>query len=309
LNEEKESHNGMWLLTILFITTIFIILSLRLWYLQVIQGENLEDIAEKNQIRIRRTTAPRGVILDSAGRILVDNRPSFDVNLIPDEIPKEKKDEVMKKISELTQIPLERVFYKIESAVKAGEKYKPLKLKADIDWDELSYIETNKLGTPLFIDVSVKRSYPFGEYFLSHILGYCREISNKEMEMEQFKEYKIGDYVGKTGIERKWENKLRGIDGEIQVEENALGKAVRTISKVEAIAGNNLILSIDTELQRIVEEAFKGKAGAVVVIDPRTGELRALFSNPPYDLLKLSRGLTNKEWDFFIKDPLKTAHK
>jgi penicillin-binding protein 2 len=302
-----ESTDGEWFnqrLTVLmvFVFIAFAILGSRLIYLQVIEGEEYRRLSEINSIRLQDIDAPRGLIYDRQNQLLVDNRPSFNLHIIlKDAKPVEQ---TLEKLSQLTNVPIENLKGQIKKNKRQGA-YVPIPLIEDMGRDLLAAVEVNKFNLPgVVVRVSPRRHYLYS-HRASHLVGYVAEISARELKSEQYSELKGGDFIGKYGIEKSKEELLRGIRGGRQVEVNATGQVVSVLNTVEAQPGNNITLTIDQHLQTTAEKSLEGKAGAVVAIDPQSGEILAMASSPTYDPNWFVVGMTPDQWNSIISDPFR----
>ncbi len=270
---------------------------IRLWHLQVTEGEQYRSLSENNRIRLKRVRATRGTILDRHGQILVDNRPSFDVALVP-----EDAHDVPKTLATLTRL-LGAEAGDFSSAVQAAANRPPFEdviLKRDIDWESIVALETHQLELPgVSVQVGPRRTYPFADA-AAHLLGYVGEVSQQELASRQG--YRMGDLIGKSGAERYWEDYLRGVDGGQQVEVDAVGRRLRVLSEVEETPGNTLVLSLDRDLQLTAERAMGDREGAVVALDPRSGDVLAMVSRPAFDPNVFARGIRAAEWRALVQD-------
>ena len=168
--------------------------------------------------------------------------------------------------------------------------------------DQVAKVEANKFYLPgVVIQIEPKRNYPYNT-MLSHVLGYVSEISTEELKTPEYKNYAMGDAIGKFGLERMYEKYLRGVDGEKRVEVDASGKEVRVLDTKEPVSGNSLYLNIDMEVQTTVEHALEGKKGGAVIADPRTGGVLALVSHPAFDPNQLTSG-SREYWKTIATDP------
>ncbi|MBI3770315.1 MAG: penicillin-binding protein 2 [Deltaproteobacteria bacterium] len=270
---------------------------IRLWHLQVTEGEQYRSLSENNRIRLKRVRATRGTVLDRHGQIMVDNRPSFDVALVP-----EDAHDVPRTLATLTRL-LGAEAGDFSSAVQAAANRPPFEeviLKRDIDWESIVALETHQLELPgVSVQVGPRRTYPFGTA-AAHLLGYVGEVSQQELTSRQG--YRMGDLIGKAGAERYWEGYLRGVDGGQQVEVDAVGRKLRVLSEVEETPGNTLILSLDRDLQLAAERAMGDREGAVVALDPRSGDVLAMVSRPAFDPNVFARGIRAAEWRALVQD-------
>jgi len=278
----------------------FAILLLRLFYLQVIEGEEFRRLSENNCIRLKSLEAQRGLICDRNKDLLVDNRPSFDLNIVlSDAKPVE---DTIQKLAHYTRIPEEDFWEKI-ARNKKHLSYKPLLLKQDIGRDALAAIEVHRFDLPgVLVDVNPRRNYIHSQS-AAHLLGYLGEINGEELRSGKYGGTRAGDYIGKFGVEKTYENFLRGKRGGQQVEVNATGQVVRVSKTVEAVPGHNILLTIDHALQQKAEELMKDSAGAVVAMDPSTGHILAIVSSPSFDQNMFISGLTPEQWDGLNSNP------
>lgn len=285
-----------------FVFIAFAILVSRLIYLQVIEGKEYRRLSEINSIRLQDIDAPRGLIYDRQNQLLVDNRPSFNLHIIlKDAKPVEQ---TLEKLSQLTGEPIENLKAQIKKNKRQGA-YVPIPLMEDMGRDLLAAVEVNKFNLPgVVVRVSPRRHY-LHTHRASHLIGYVGEISARELKSKQYAELKGGDFIGKYGIEKSKEALLRGIRGGRQVEVNATGQVVSVLNTVEAQAGKNITLTIDQRLQITAEQSLEGKAGAVVAIDPQSGEILALASSPTYDPNWFVVGMTPDQWKSIISNPMR----
>lgn len=294
----KQRLNGV----MFCVFAAFTVLMARLFYLQIIEGDEYRRLSENNCIRLQTIDAPRGLIFDRKKRLLVDNRPSFDLSLVmKDAKPVE---ETIEKLTRYTGIPKEELMEEITSN-KRHPFYKPLLLKRDIGRDALAAIKSHAYDLPgIFVDVRPVRNYIY-EQSAAHVLGYMSEISSEELKSGRYPKHRQGDFIGKFGVEKAYEDLLRGQRGGQQVEVDANGQVVRVIKTVDAVPGNNIILTIDRDLQHKAEGLLKGSAGAVVAIEPATGDVLAMASSPTFDQNEFVSGLSRQLWDQLISNPKK----
>jgi len=280
----------------------FLLLFIRLFYLQVIHGEELRRLSENNCIRLQSTDPSRGMIFDRNGMMLVDNRPAFDLNIVlKDAKPVE---ETVKKLSKYLNVSESDLMSKIEND-KTGSSYKPILLKKDIGRDALAAIEVRKFDLPgVFVDVKPRRFY-IERQTAAHLIGYLGEINTDELNSGEYLGYKVGDYIGKFGVEKIFEPFLQGKRGGRQVEVNVMGQVVRILKTVDAQPGQNIYLTIDLGLQKKAEALLEGKAGAVVAMDPQTGQILAMASAPSFDQNIFVDGMSHEQWDDLISNPLR----
>jgi penicillin-binding protein 2 len=280
--------------TMTVIVAAFVILVARLLFLQVIEGEELRRLSEINSIRLKSVEAPRGLIYDTHGRLMADNRPSYDLSVIVKDA--EPLAQTIEKLSRYSGIDEAQLLEQLEKA-KETRAYKPVLLKSDISRDALAAIEVNRWDLPgIVVDVSPRRDYIFSPSS-AHILGYMGEIGVDDLKKEIYSDCKTGDFIGKYGIERAREHWLRGKRGGQQVEVNATGQVVRVLNTVDAIPGHNIVLSIDQALQQTAEQLLVDQAGAAVAVDPSTGQILAMVSTPSFDQNAFISGMSHETWN------------
>lgn len=277
----------------------FLLLTLRLWQLQILEGDRYYTLSTNNRLRVRSIEAPRGFILDRHGEVLVENRAAFDALVTPADIP--DVEEAAKAIGQVLGMdPLEVK----EKLIQAKERpYEPVLMKKGIDEQTLVAIEERKLELPgLSVRVRPVRAYPDGGMAAS-LLGYVREVSQAQLEQEEYQDLWPGGHIGQAGIEKRYDAFIRGVDGGEQVEVDALGRVIRQVSRIEPQSGLNLFLTIDKRIQLAAEEAMKGKSGSLVAMNPRTGEVLALVSRPSYDPNLFAQPLPPEAWQLITSDP------
>ena len=287
---------------ILCVTAAFVVLFLRLFYLQVIDGEELRRLSENNCIRLQNIDPPRGLIFDRNGKLLVDNRASFDLSIIlKDAKPIE---DTINKLSRYTKTSSEEIQSKIARS-KGISNYKPVLLKQDIGRNVLAAIEVHKYDLPgVCIDVKPRRHY-INKQSAAHLIGYLSEINSGELKSGKYPDCEQGDFIGKFGAEKAYEQYLRGKRGGRQVEVNANGQVVRILNAVDTRPGFDTYVTIDQLLQKQAEKLLEGLAGAVVAMEPGTGRLLAMASSPSFDQNDFVSGMSHEQWGALISNPLK----
>jgi penicillin-binding protein 2 len=278
---------------------IFFVLLTRLWYLQIIQSDKLRELSESNRLRLVPVAASRGNILDRNGEVLVSNAPSFSVAVVPQDV--KDKNRLLETLTRHLHIERDEILERWEKG-QGQAKYFPIVLASGISRDQLEYLEENQLWLPgLDIEVKPVRQYPNG-LLAAHLLGHLGEVTDQEMTEEKFGEYNIGDYVGKSGIERNCEGDLHGVNGGRQIEVDARGRFLRTLSESRPMTGNSVVLTIDSKVQKAAEQAFGDKAGAAVVMDTRSGEILAFVSYPSFDPALFSGRMPPDKWKAYLQD-------
>ena len=269
----------------------------QLWYLQVLEGVKLQEMSDKNRIRIRPVAAPRGILFDRNGLALVDNRPAFTLSLIPREL--EDRDTVLARLSVLLKIPMRELEESLERV--PTDSFRPVRVRRGLTLEEVTKIEERKLELPgVLVEVEPQRVYPTST-FAAHLLGYVREVSDEQMKQGR---YRRGDMIGQSGLERMLDEYLRGRDGGERVEVDALGRPVQVMRREEPDPGAQVITTVDRRVQEAAERAMAGRSGAVIVLDPRNGDILAMTSSPAFALDRLTGNLDRDEWLKVVRDPL-----
>ena len=282
------------------ILAIFLILAYGLWRLQVMQSDFYASLAEKNRIRNVPILAPRGKILDRQGRTIVDNYPSFSVLLLRDSARDLYAD--ADQIAEGLHLDPKDVRDRIRH-FSSMPQYQPIYLKDDITPDELAFVESHRNELPeLDTIMAHRRLYPRGG-FMAHLIGYVGEVSEEMLNEPQFEFYNPGDVVGKSGVELEYNQILMGKNGSRQVVVNSHGKEVgKPLQEKPAEPGHQLKLTVDIDLQIAAEEAMSDRNGAIVAMDPRTGEILAMVSRPTFDPNDFAVRVSRDQWTKLIDD-------
>lgn len=294
-------YNGGFLPSLVVIV-LFSVLIIRLFGLQVVRSETYRRLSEENSIRKVPVDAPRGYILDRHGKILVCNRPSYVISIIPFELT--KMDTTIQLLGEILDMDPQEIAEKVNQ--NKFRRFEPVKIKRDIDFKTLAVIQANTLELPgVIYQVEPRREYLQGE-LASHLLGAVREISSGELESPQYRsKYRYGSLIGKWGVEKEYEDALRGRDGCEHKVVSARGRVIGPFCPPEsAAAGSDIVLTIDLALQRVAEEALSDTvSGAVVALDPRSGEVLAMVSRPTYDPNLFSTVVSESTWRSLNENP------
>jgi len=279
---------------------IFLVLAYGLWRLQVMQSDYYSLAAEKNRIRNVPVLAPRGKILDREGRTIVDNYPSFSALLLRDSSRDLVGDADL--IAQGLHLDPNEVRARIRHFASMPQ-YQPIFLKEDITPDELQFIEAHRNELPeLDTIMAHRRLYPRNG-FMAHLIGYVGEVSEDMLNQPQFELYNAGDVVGISGVERQYNTLLMGQNGSRQALVDSHGREVGRLGETEAIPGKQLRLTVDIDLQIAAEEALAGKNGAIVAMDPRTGEILAMVSGPSFDPNDFAVHVSRDQWNKLVTDP------
>src|SRR5581483_7920134 len=279
---------------------IFLVLAYGLWRLQVVQSDYYSLAAEKNRIRNVPVLAPRGKILDREGRIVVDNYPSFSALLLRDSSRDLSADSDL--IAQGLHLDPNEVRARIKRFASMPQ-YQPIFLKEDITPDELQFIEAHRNELPeLDTIMAHRRLYPRNG-FMAHLIGYVGEVTDDMLNQPQFELYDPGDVVGISGVERQYNDLLMGKNGSRQALVDSRGREVGRLGETEAVPGKPLKLTVDIDLQIAAEQALEGKNGAIVAMDPHTGEVLAMASGPTFDPNDFAVRVSRDEWSKLVTDP------
>ncbi|OPY01583.1 MAG: Stage V sporulation protein D [Syntrophorhabdus sp. PtaB.Bin184] len=298
MKDENLSSKYKWCTLVLVITMT--VLLIRLWDLQIMRGSEMRKLSEQNRIRVKKIVAPRGIIYDRTGKVLADTRPSFNIYLTPEDI--RDFSQTVDGLARLLACDREEIIEKMKAAGGMPPSF-PIKIKSDIPMDEVARVEAHRVYIPgVSIQIEPKRNYPYGAAF-AHVIGYVSEISDEELkDKKKYKDYSPGDYIGKYGLERSYENDLRGVDGEKRVEVDAIGREVRTLDVVDPIPGHSLHLNLDLDLQLTADKALETRKGAAVALNPKTGGVLVLASRPGFDPNLFASGISKQDWQKIALD-------
>ncbi len=299
-NPDREWIKQRLVMASVCILFVFALLFLRLVYLQIIKGEEYRVLSEKNAVRLKSIKSSRGLIFDRNNNLLVDNRPSFNLKIVLEDAG--VVDDTLKKLSQI--IGVEVAKFK-ENIKKAGRRafYTPVTIQSDITRDQLAVVEAHKFDLPgIHIDIEPTRYY-IHKKSAAHLLGYLGQINSKELQSGKYPHVRSGDSIGRYGIEKSFEFYLQGKRGGRQVEVDANGRVIKVLKTVEPVSGNDLLLTLDLDLQQTAEKLLQGKEGAVVAMDPNTGDVLVMASNPSFDQNDFIGGISSKKWKALIAHP------
>lgn len=270
-----------------FALAIFSIIFFRLWYLEVLSGDRYLAEANNNQVREITVQAPRGEIFDRDGDVLVDNRTALALQVRETELPRSnrKRERVLRRVGEISGMSLDGIRNQIREQTRESPA-SPVTLRRDVPYDLVYYIRENQRDFPgVSVDRVYVRRYPKGT-LAAHIFGYVREVSAEQLKEPQYESLVPGDEVGQAGVERTYDNLLRGVNGATRVQVDATGRPTGgRLSEQEARTGNNLRLTLDSDLQAAAETAMSrfSLPGGFVAMDVDNGEILALGSVPTFD--------------------------
>jgi penicillin-binding protein 2 len=291
-------------LVALFVFVAFCGLFARFFYLQVVQHAHFETLAETNRIAIVPIVPNRGVITDRNGIVLAQSYSGYTLELMPARIP--NLEQTIDQLAEIVEVqPRDRKRFR--KLLEESKNFESLPLRTRLTDEEVARFAVNRYR---FAGVEIKarlfRQYPFGD-IASHVLGYIGRITDKDNERiagwDETANYKGSDYIGKSGVELSYERELHGITGVEEVEVDSGGRAVRTLKRTAPVAGNNLRLSLDIRLQQVAETAFGERRGALVAIDPSSGDVLAFVSKPGFDPNLFVDGIDPANWQDLNESP------
>jgi penicillin-binding protein 2 len=281
-----------------FIVLFVVVLVGRLWYLQAVRGDYYQELAENNRIRPVKLRPPRGIIYDRYGRPLVESVLTFDISLVPEDAP--DLNATVERLASLIKVSPASIRAALDEAEPVRTKYEPVKIQEEAPWDLVALVEAHQEDIAgAIIEPEHRRHYPYGG-LASHQLGYIGKVSQAQRKHEQTD---IGLLVGQSGLEKVYDKYLRGIAGRRMIQVNAAGRKVKDLGIEEPRPGMDMYLTIDLDVQKAAEEGLGDRAGAVVALDPRSGEILALASHPNYDPNLFPRGIAPADWVRLMNDP------
>ncbi|MEY8252900.1 MAG: penicillin-binding transpeptidase domain-containing protein, partial [Colwellia sp.] len=280
-----------------FVVLVLLVLFANIFNLQVDSFEKYQTRSNSNRIKLLPVAPNRGLIYDRNGVLLADNKPVYSLEVIAEDVDDIKTS--VEKISLLLNISPERQT-KFFKSMKSKRRFKPVELHSRLSDQQVALFSVNQHKFPgIFVNARLKRYYPFSD-LTTHNLGYVARINRKDakkLEQEGKSDNYAATYgIGRLGIERYYEDMLHGTIGHQEVEINNQGRVIRTLNYTPPLPGKDLTLTLDIELQMIAKRALSGKRGAIVAMDPRTGGILAMYSNPSYDGNLFVHGISNKNY-------------
>jgi penicillin-binding protein 2 len=279
---------------------IFLFLIAGFWDLQVRNPELYNELAERNRIKSLPIIAPRGKILDRAGRVIVDNHLSWSVILSRESM----KPEHLKPIADGLNLDYDDLLLQLKR-YQGRPKYEPVIIKQELTPADIAFVESHK-DADFFPELELihaqRRLYPQNG-FAAHVIGYTGEISESELDAPEFAKYEPGSVIGKFGIEKQYNDILTGIDGQREVMVDNRGRERQVLGIKEAVPGKNIQLTIDLDLQAVAELVLEGRKGAIVALDPRNGEVLAMATRPTFDPNKFSVRIKSADWKALLDNP------
>ncbi len=279
---------------------VFLFLLAGFAYLQLIESSRYADLAERNRIRTIPMVSPRGRILDRDGRLIVDNRSSFSIALM-----RENTKNIylsLAAIAEGLELDREALVFRI-NGFKNTASFQPIIIKEDASSADVAFVESHRLEYPeLEVVLIPRRAYPKSD-LAAHVIGYVGEVTPEMMESGTYNNLQPGDVVGKSGLEKMYDEYLTGKDGYRRIIVNSRGREMGKLEQVNPIPGHQLKLTLDLDLQRVAEEAIGNRSGAVVAIDPATGEVLAMVSRPAFDPNLFAGRMSLEQWNSIQNNP------
>jgi penicillin-binding protein 2 len=293
------------LIVIIVIALLSFVLIGRLFYLQILQNKTYQTLSQQNQLNVVPLEPKRGLIYDRNGILLAENIPVFSLEIIPNKVP-ELKETLAELATVISISPAEISLFRKQK--KHRRRFESIPLRLKLTEEEVARFSVEQYRFPgVIVRAQLIRHYPLGANFVP-VLGYISRISEKEMEKLDPVNYSASRYIGKLGVEKFYEEELHGKVGYEQAETDATGRIVRVLKRTPPTPGTNLQLSIDSRLQQIAQAAMGENTGAVVAIQPSTGQILALVSNPVYDPNLFVAGIRSKDFKQLQQDPNKPLY-
>ena len=287
-----------------FMLIMFGVLFARFFYLQIVMHDHYHTLAEANRISILPIVPNRGIIVDRNGVVLATNYSAYTLEITPSKV--DNLESTIDEVGTLVEITA-RDRRRFKKLLEDSKRFESLPIRTRLTDEEIARFAANRYRFP-GVDVRARlfRSYPQGELF-SHLIGHIGRINQKDLDdledKGQSSNYRGTDYIGKTGLEKSYEDQLHGTTGVEQVEVDSGGRAVRSLSRTSPISGNNLVLNVDARLQEVVYRAFGDRRGALVAIEPSTGGVLAFVSKPGFDPNLFVDGIDPQNWNELNTSP------
>ncbi|HWP83796.1 MAG TPA: penicillin-binding protein 2, partial [Terriglobia bacterium] len=282
------------------VVAAFLILLSGFWRLQILRPDYYKRLAEQNYLKNLPIPAPRGRILDREGRVLVDNFPSFSI--IGQWDYREQLKEHLEAIAQGFNLDVQVLRARLENAERRSP-YAPIVLRENATRQEIAFVESHRREFPELDLITVPRRLYLADGFAAHMIGYVGEVSENDLDQPEWALLRPGALVGKSGLERQYDGILRGRDGSRRVVVDSLGREAAVLDEVLPTPGQDLRLTVDADLQAVAEAGFQQDQGALVALDPRTGEVLALVSRPAFDPNHFAQGISRQEWASLVSDP------
>lgn len=277
------------LLAVLFVAILTSLLTGRLAYLQIVQHDLYSTRSEKNRVRVEPLPPNRGLIYDRNGVLLAENRPTYNLTLVRERV--DSLDDTLALLVDLLMLPEEDIEAFNVRSRQRQRPFQPALLMSDLSEDQIARLAVNRHRLPgVEVEAQLLRYYPDAEV-MAHALGYVGRINAEELQNLDTGRYAGTHFIGKTGVERFYENELHGEAGLRKVETNARGRVLRELGRTDPVPGNNLVLTIDRSLQMLAYELLDNRRGSIVAIVPKTGEILAMVSTPGFDSNQFVTGI------------------
>ncbi len=300
--ESSENVRKKIKIYVILVVVSFVCLWMRVWYLQILKGEDFMGRSEENRIRKVSLPAYRGTIKDRNGETLVNVRPSFNLYVTPEDA----KD--LPNSLAFLSAKFEIDGDKLKEDISQSRPFKNVLIKRDISRQEVAYVEENKMRLPgIHIKVEPLRSYVYKD-LAAHILGYLGEVSKEKLKNSAYSKYALGDMIGRNGLEDIYEFNLKGEKGFKEVEVDVSGRELKTLRKLPPESGDSLVLTLDVRVQKKLEEWMDEISkedpveGSVVVMKVQTGEIIAMVSKPSFDPNLFAAGISRTKWNGLLRD-------
>lgn len=311
IQDEQQEKNFKGIVLTVGISFVIFLLIVRMFYVQIINGETNVRLSKENAMRLKNIFPPRGKIYDRNGKVLARNRPSYSICVLPYKLKNRKQ--VVEKLCQVRDSLGASVFDStaLEQTIRRAmyRRFDVTRLKEDVSLDLVSIIEEHSMELPgIIVETESRREYTLGQSAF-HVLGYMSEIPEAHFDSLKENGYLYGDLIGKSGVERQYETTVRGTSGQEYIEVNAYGKSlgpIENIPRVDPIPGRDIYLSIDAQLQKVADLAFEDTLkGAVIALDPSNGEVLLMMSSPSVDpnIFSMSTLLRSKNWGEVATDP------
>ncbi|RDH81625.1 MAG: penicillin-binding protein 2 [endosymbiont of Galathealinum brachiosum] len=281
------------LVAAIFSVLLLLVLLSRLVYLQFFEFSHFSSLSENNRVRLTPLVPNRGLIYDRNGVVLAENRPSYQLELIPEQIKNMR--ETLFELGRIVALD-EDVLKRFDRLLKRSRKFEAIPLRTKLSEEEVARLAVNRHRFPgVEVNARLGRYYPLAKS-MAHVVGYVGRIDEKELKRVDETNYKGTTHIGKNGLERYYEDQLHGLVGYENIEVNVQGRELRVLDKIPPLPGNNLWLTLDARIQKVAEKALEGFNGSVVVMKPHTGEILAMVSLPSFDPNLFVHGISHKDY-------------
>ena len=293
-SRENRTFKIRAILAFIVVVTMFTLLLGRMYYLQVLEHDRYSAMSEDNRVQLQPVPPTRGLIYDRTGKLLADNRPSYSVTILREEV--KDIDATLAELSKLIPIT-DREIKRFQKRLKQRRRpFQSVPVRFRLSEEEIAAISVNYHRLPgVRVEAELIRYYPYGES-LVHAMGYVGRINERELQKVDERNYSATHYIGKLGIEKFYEDRLHGEVGFQKVETNARGRVMRVLERTDPKPGKDLVLHLDLRLQRITERLLEGRRAAAVAIDPKTGGILTMVSQPGYDPNLFVTGISTKNY-------------